>query len=78
MSTTKFLFWVLLVVTALAVILLAATMADSAGAAGADPDCHFGCPPKLIYRIFMPFAEQCLGAFCGWEHSGPPDGEPVR
>lgn len=35
-----------------------------------EADCHFGCWFK--YKLWFPIVQQCLGPFCGQEHSGAP------
>ena len=73
MSKAFYVFVLVLILAVFAVLMLA--QATDADAAELDPDCP---KPWVKVRIFLANVSQCLGQYCGQEHSGPPDGEPVR
>lgn len=76
---SKALYIAFITVVLLALCLVVFAMTVDVDAAEADPDCFHGCPPILRpFKAFGSFLSQCAGPWCGQEHSGPPDGEPVR
>lgn len=64
-----YMLFVVIVLTALAIVVMAALMADTT-TAGAASECWPGCPhPPLRPQIWLPIVQQCKGAYCdlgGW------------
>jgi hypothetical protein len=69
MSKFAYILFILIIIAALAVVLMAALIADTDTAGAADA-CWHGCPkPPLRPQIYMPIVNQCRGVYCdygGW------------
>lgn len=72
MNKFAYILFILIVIAALCVVLAAAIITDTAGAAD---ECFHGCPILRPFKSFIANVSQCSGQYCGLFTIEP---EPVR